>query len=77
MLQDMGHFSSRLAFEMRPRQKCQLSRIFPKFWADRGQSSCLRKWPVLIANRGPKLTKSWGKSGPQEEAGDITENVPF
>ena len=57
MLQKMGHFSPRVAFKMRYRQKCQIFQDFPKFWEDQGQSICLQKWPLSIANRGSKLAE--------------------
>ena len=60
MLQKLGHFNSRLAFEMQPRQKCPISRIFQKNWGGSVQSICLRNWALLVANRGSKLTNCWG-----------------
>ena len=78
MLQEMCHFKSRVASKMRPRQKFQFPSVLQNFWeimADR--SIRLRNSPVFVANRGSKLTKSWGKSGPQEEAGNVTQNGPF
>ena len=51
--------------------------IFPKFWGNPGQSICLKKWRLLIDNRGSKLPKFRDKSGAREEAGNVVEMGHF
>ena len=65
-LQKIGHFSSRLAYEMIHRQKCQFFKIPPNFWGRPVQPTCLQKLPNLESNRISKLHKSRRGSGSQE-----------
>ena len=60
MLQKMGHFSLRLAFELMSRQQCQFPKIFPKFLRKSWSIHFSHKWPNLEANHGSKWPKSWG-----------------
>ena len=67
MLQKMGDLLSLLAPQMGSRQKCQISQDSQNV-GGHGQSICFLKWPNLVANRGSKLTESWGTSASQEDA---------
>ena len=45
ILPKMGHFNSRLEFEMGHRQKCQTPMHFPKFWGNPGHPTCRENGP--------------------------------
>ena len=76
-LQQMRHFSPTVALEMVIAVNVKFSTIRQKFRGNRGQSICLQKWARSVSNRGSKLAKFRGKSGPQEDAGNDAEMGHF
>ena len=59
---EMGNPSSRLGFEMGPRENGDaMSMISPDFEENNGHPMSLRSIPFLLANRGCGLPKFWVK----------------
>ena len=68
MLQRMDHFSSMVAFEMRPRQKCQISQDPPpEISAETWSIQLSPKMAQFGIQSRLKIARISGKSGSQEE----------